>query len=607
MLRIPYGQDLVLAPFPLITPATDDFRTTAPTIAAGDVKVQHDNLAAANPSAKSVAFTSGSVRPKRGDAIAGATSAATATVMEAVLVSGTWAGGDAAGVLFVKSDSGTFQAENLNNTTTSENNFATIAGALDAAGLFKFLDAAGFTLAIPGSQLEGKRGNITIKDQTATEEWKDVAFHFETVDHPDAEDPQGCIAAGVLASAGQTSTNIRLSAAPQNAPRQSFFILLTKLGAAPIGAFIKTYTAGATFDIVPYTALASALDDTWSYKIYVDARVPSHMVTAEGAITSLDALDTAQDAQHATTQADTATLLARLTAARGGYLDNLNVGGNVASSAEVTAIQNNTRVVRVVPQVIERPDSGTTTYRIELFLYDAVGNMEVPDSAPVIALVNQAGTDRSSRLDSVNMANVETGRYRAIYTASVGDTLEQLVWTFTVVEGGLTRKYGNVSVIVDTTAVDFTAADRAKLDTLHDTRLTAQRATNLDNLDAAVSTRSTPAQVNAEADQALADVGLTTTVTGRVDATISSRAAPGAAMTLTVAEREAAADAWLARHQKGGSNGAAGQRVADALAGGMLRFSIANGVITVLHADGTQAYQRTLTRQELESIVSAVP
>lgn len=47
------------------------------------------------------------------------------------------------------------------------------------------------------------------------------------------------------------------------------------------------------------------------------------------------------------------------------------------------------------------------------------------------------------------------------------------------------------------------------------------------NLDAAVSTRSTlnAAAVNAEVDTALADVGLTTTVTGRIDVAVSSRLA----------------------------------------------------------------------------------
>jgi hypothetical protein len=49
----------------------------------------------------------------------------------------------------------------------------------------------------------------------------------------------------------------------------------------------------------------------------------------------------------------------------------------------------------------------------------------------------------------------------------------------------------------------------------------------VENLDAAVSSRSTltAAQVNAEADTALADVGLTTTITGRIDQAISTRLA----------------------------------------------------------------------------------
>lgn len=188
-------------------------------------------------------------------------------------------------------------------------------------------------------------------------------------------------------------------------------------------------------------------------------------------------------------EADTALADAGVTTTRTGYLDKLNITGNVAASSEVTAIQNNTRVVRVVPESIERPDSGTQTYRVELLLYDETGNMEAPDSAPTVALVNQSGTDRSSRLDSTTMALVSTGRYRCAYTADPADTLEQLVWTFSVVEGGATRLYGNSSLIVDTTAADFTSADRTKLNTLAADYTTA-RAAKLDNLDAAVTTRA---------------------------------------------------------------------------------------------------------------------
>jgi hypothetical protein len=232
--------------------------------------------------------------------------------------------------------------------------------------------------------------------------------------------------------------------------------------------------------------------------------------------TVTDVTNGATSSALTTAQADLTTLIARITALRAGYWDNLNVGGLVASSAEVTSLTNNTLAVRVVPGVIERPDAGTTTYRIELLLYDLNGNMEVPDSAPTIALVNQSGTDLSARLDSVTMALVSTGRYRAIYTASVGDTLEQLVWAFSVVEGGVTRIYGNGSIIVDTSAVDFTAADRAKLDTLHDTRLTAVRAGYLDNLSAGAVAQAA-ALVTAQADLTTLIARLTALRAGYLD------------------------------------------------------------------------------------------
>jgi hypothetical protein len=68
----------------------------------------------------------------------------------------------------------------------------------------------------------------------------------------------------------------------------------------------------------------------------------------------------------------------------------------------------------------------------------------------------------------------------------------------------------------------------------------------VENLDAAVSSRSTltAAQVNSEADTALADVGLTSTITGRIDQAISTRlaaadyTAPTSAPTVTAIRQE---------------------------------------------------------------------
>jgi len=131
----------------------------------------------------------------------------------------------------------------------------------------------------------------------------------------------------------------------------------------------------------------------------------------------------------------------------------------------VNALQNNTRVKFLPPGVMERPDSGSTAYKLELYLYDSDGNMEAPDSTPVIAVTNQSGTDRSSNLSA--LTEVSTGYYTATYTLASDATMEQLVWDVTIVEGGATRHHGALSLIVDTTAVDFTAADRTKLTAIH--------------------------------------------------------------------------------------------------------------------------------------------
>ena len=149
------------------------------------------------------------------------------------------------------------------------------------------------------------------------------------------------------------------------------------------------------------------------------------------------------------------------------YVEALDSSGAaLPSKTDVLAIQNNTLCVRSVPTMIERPAAGTATYRIELLLYDDKGNMAAPDSPPTVDLVNQSGASLDTRLDSTTMTLVSTGRYRSIYTASATDPTGQAVWTFSVVQGGVTRAYTNTSVTVDTIAVDFTADDRIVLNSL---------------------------------------------------------------------------------------------------------------------------------------------
>ncbi len=187
--------------------------------------------------------------------------------------------------------------------------------------------------------------------------------------------------------------------------------------------------------------------------------------TADSFATCLDASISSRLAGSADSPG-TATLLGRLSAARASYLDALNISGLVASHADAAAIQNNTLVRIFVPDVVQRPPSGTITRIIHLYTYNEQGNMAAPDAAPTLSVANGAGTSRTANLDSATMTFVSAGHYRAVYTLRAADPTEQLVWSFTVVQGGLTRQYGGTTEVVDVASVDFNANDRANLNSV---------------------------------------------------------------------------------------------------------------------------------------------
>lgn len=442
-------------------------------------------------------------------------------------------------------------------------------GDLDA---FTLTDGIRFQLsetemAVPGLLL-GTR-TIRIQDQPAGTAYITEDHQLITTDSHLAAEPNGCVWASKGHATGQTTTNIVLGAdvdseQPTDAgitiPVGAYFEVTSGTHAGARG-YVKSYSSNA---ITPYEALAAALDNTDMIRVYRDAPAPARITAKESTVGLSTQEDT--DAQAAAAAALTAydavvpadlpanfadlsitastglvsvgtlaaaaiqsiwdALTSALTTAGSiGKLlvDKLNgVSGQVASQSEVTAIQNNTRVVRVVPDVIEL---ATRTYRIELFLYDTQGAMEAPDAAPTIELVDQDGNDLSARLDSATMTLVETGRYRAIYTSDAAHAAEQLLWAFTVVEGGNTRKYGNRSIIVDTIAIDFTAADRAKLDTLHDSRLTAARAANLDEITAARLAELDAANLPADVDGLTTSVGALPTAANIADAVLDEATA----------------------------------------------------------------------------------
>lgn len=155
-----------------------------------------------------------------------------------------------------------------------------------------------------------------------------------------------------------------------------------------------------------------------------------------------------------------------LTTVRADLLDKLNITGNVAGSAEVLALANNTSTRLSIPSFLERPDAGDPDidYVLDLYVYDEAGHMEAPDSEPTLTVVNESGTDRSSNLSAISL--VGTGHYRVTYTVADDHEIEQLRFEWTITEASQSRVAGGSSQVVDTTAVDFTADDRTDLQTV---------------------------------------------------------------------------------------------------------------------------------------------
>ncbi len=175
-----------------------------------------------------------------------------------------------------------------------------------------------------------------------------------------------------------------------------------------------------------------------------------------------------------------------------------------AIDAGMVVLQSDTRAMIVFPSEVEIPESGTTNYRLYLYLYDTTGEMEAPDSAPTITIIDSSGAEEVAETP---MTNVDTGRY--YYTVAIvnTETPENWIAHIKVIESGDTRYYGagfdlvqdSVGSKNDTTTdtihgklgTDTEMADSSFYDMLTalsllvddlEGRLTAARAGYLDNI-----------------------------------------------------------------------------------------------------------------------------
>lgn len=156
-----------------------------------------------------------------------------------------------------------------------------------------------------------------------------------------------------------------------------------------------------------------------------------------------------------------------------------------ASQSSINNIQNNTNFVGIVPAPIVLPETGTKTYPIYVRLFNNVGSPADPDLNEIsLEVKNSAGT---TVVSPILMTRNALGQYSYNYIVNSSDIEQALYFFFSYEENAIA-----FNQVRSTEVVEF----ESKLDTLL-SRLTPTRASNLDNLDATISSRASQTSVNA--------------------------------------------------------------------------------------------------------------
>ena len=167
------------------------------------------------------------------------------------------------------------------------------------------------------------------------------------------------------------------------------------------------------------------------------------------------------------------------TAARAAFLDKLNVSGNVASQADINAINQSASrriTVAVVPSM-ERPESGSNTYTIELRLWTADGVLVNGDTTPTISATGRVSGSLSGNISA--MLNPLAGVYRWTYTVANNATLEEVRFDVSAAVSAEALQASTLSQVADFVAATFTTTDRADIQAAKAAALAAQTRAEL--------------------------------------------------------------------------------------------------------------------------------
>ena len=196
----------------------------------------------------------------------------------------------------------------------------------------------------------------------------------------------------------------------------------------------------------------------------IDGRLPADPADESNQIAEHNTTQAAIAALNDLSQADVQAAMTSqgYTPGRAANLDNLddtisNVRSDIADIAAVTRFRTS------APSPFEIPSAGSIVYKIHVNLEDTSGNPEDPDTDTItVGVTNQSGTDRSANLSSTTMTKLSVGRYEVSYTVSNAHAIEQLIFTFTYDESGVTFVKDMSRMVTDSAEVGYTTSDRSR-------------------------------------------------------------------------------------------------------------------------------------------------
>lgn len=174
--------------------------------------------------------------------------------------------------------------------------------------------------------------------------------------------------------------------------------------------------------------------------------------------------------EHTNIAADTQTGLTAqgATPARMGYIDNINVGGAVATHADIVSFNSavSKHCILKTVGIFARPDSGTINYQIQLQTFNATTNALVDaDSTPALTAT---GIISGSLAGNLSVAtHFATGTYLWNYAVAYNATIEQLRFNSSPTIASSTFPCDAFAQVLEDATVDWNTTSASQLTAIY--------------------------------------------------------------------------------------------------------------------------------------------